>query len=111
MTIVEVTPGICGFNARISCVLNQEFEATLQIDSECDQIRQLAERLQKVHVLEEFHKPITETNVYRTATSCGLHAACPIPSAICKALEVAAGLALPADVRFRITKDGNGQSD
>ncbi len=33
------------------------------------------------------------------------HAACPVPSALIKAVEVAAGLALPGDVSMKITKE------
>ena len=33
------------------------------------------------------------------------HSACPVPVGIIKAVEVAAGLALPADVRMTISDD------
>jgi hypothetical protein len=35
------------------------------------------------------------------------HAACPVASGIIKAIEVEAGLALPADVTIRISRDGS----
>ena len=53
-------------------------------------------------VLGELRVPINETAVYRAAAICRLHAACPVPSAILKAIEVSAGLALPADVHVSI---------
>jgi hypothetical protein len=33
------------------------------------------------------------------------HAACPVPAGLVKAIEVAAGLALPADVSMRLSKE------
>lgn len=33
------------------------------------------------------------------------HAACPVPAGIIKAVEVAAGLALPADATIKISED------
>lgn len=33
------------------------------------------------------------------------HAACPVPSAIIKGVEVACGLALPKDVEIKIAKE------
>jgi hypothetical protein len=45
-----------------------------------------------------------ENPVYIAAAKHYKHAACPVPSGIVKAIEVACGLALPKDVSFKIEK-------
>jgi hypothetical protein len=43
--------------------------------------------------------------VYQCASECNLHAACPVPMAILKAIEVEAGLALPRPVLIRFDRE------
>lgn len=105
MTIhVEVTPGICNLVAQITAEADDAFDVELQIESDCKQIQQLAERLQKIATLQELRRPINETEVYQAAAGAKLHVSCPVPSAILKAVEAAAGMALPADVQVRIRR-------
>ena len=80
-------------------------ESWQQIDSECAHIRKMAEQLQELSAIDELRRPINETSPYQVAGQCGAHAACPVPSAILKAVEVATGMALPADVQIRISRD------
>ena len=105
MAIVEVMPGICGLRARIVSEADELCNVTLEIASDCQHIRQLAERLTQVSALEELGSAITDTATYRAAANCKTHAACPVPAGILKAIEVAAGMALPADVQISIRKD------
>jgi len=105
MAIVEVMPGICKFRARIVSRADELLNITLEITSDCAHIRQLAERLTCVSALEELGRKITDTEVYRAAASCKTHVACPVPAGILKAIEVSAGMALPADVHISVCKD------
>ncbi len=105
MTTVEVTPGICGYDTVIHCTLDDMYSAELALETDCAQIRQLSDAIDKQEMLQELGKPITENQIYQAAARCKVHTACPVPSAICKALEVEAGLALPADVHFRISQN------
>jgi hypothetical protein len=105
VAVVEVVPGICGFRARIVSEAGELCNVTLEITSDCQHIRQLAERLTQVSALEELGSAITDTATYRAAASCKAHPACPVPAGILKAIEVAAGMALPADVHISIGKD------
>jgi hypothetical protein len=63
----------------------------------------MAEVLGELDMFEIF-KPLTEPQVYRAAAQTVKHAACPVPSAILKAVEVAAELALPKDVIIKIER-------
>jgi hypothetical protein len=105
VAIVEVAPGVCGFCARIVSVADELGNVNLEITSDCQHIRQLAEQLTRISALEELGSAITDTATYRAAAGCRTHAACPVPSAILKAIEVAAGMALPADVQISIRRD------
>lgn len=104
MAIVEVTSGVCGFTTRIEGSGDASLQVAMEITSECVRIQDLAEHLARVSAMEEISQPITETRTYRTAATCGIHAACPVPSAILKTIEVASGMALPADVHMTIKK-------
>lgn len=102
MSHATVTPGICGFVTTIEAQVDDAYQASVAIKSQCAKIVMLNEQLGQVSVLEALRAPINEVAVYRAAAACRLHAACPVPSAILKAIEVAAGLALPADVHIVI---------
>ena len=100
ISIVEVAPGACGLLARIECEADDAHNVTVRIQSDCPQVQALAVRLRGIAVLEEMRKPMPETAVYRAAGQSRMHISCPVPAAILKAVEVAAGLALPADVHI-----------
>lgn len=104
MATVQVNPGVCGLVAHIESAGDESYTVKLTISSECARVQKLAQQLSSVAALDELMLPMTETTVYRLAASCRLHAACPVPSAIHKAVEVAAGMALPAAVHMEITK-------
>jgi len=104
MSKVSVAPGICGFTTTIEGHVDDMYQAVVTIESDCAQVNKLADRLGQISVLDELRAPLHESSIYRDAGACRLHAACPVPSAILKAIEVAAGLALPADVHVAIER-------
>ena len=105
VAIVDVAPGVCGLKTRIVANADDSYNVTIEISSKCKKIQRIAEQIKEISVLEELVRPITETTPYVLAASCETHAACPVPMAIIKAIEVAAGMALPADVHITISKD------
>lgn len=102
MVIVEVKPGVCQFITRIQAQGDDAFQVSFEISSDCAQIQALAAQLGDLSALAELGRSIVETTPYRLAAACRVHAACPVPSALMKAIEVASGMALPADVEIRI---------
>ena len=103
MATATVQAGICGMSARIVCTADEVYNVSVAIESDCPRIQAFARALQSVAVLGEMRTPLNETSVYRAAGASGLHAACPVPSATYKAIEVAADLALPADVHITVS--------
>jgi len=105
MATVYVRPGICGFDAEIRSIADGDMNVRIEITSACPQIARLGAAVAEISALELLRRPIQETSVYQAAGAARCHAACPVPSAIIKAIEVAAGLALPSDVQMTITRD------
>ena len=103
MAKAEICPGICGFKATVDTRMNGD-ECTVKIESECKAIQRLAADLTQVDPFREFmfrgEGPLT---LQLAAKYCN-HAACPVPAGIIKAIEVEAGLALPADVTIKLSK-------
>jgi hypothetical protein len=97
VTRVTVNPGVCGMvcNIEVSKVDRQQYN--LKIETKCDMICQLNKKLDVLGLWDTL-KPPGESIVYDYASKCRMHAACPVPAAIIKAIEVEAGMALPRPV-------------
>jgi hypothetical protein len=101
MSTAIIQAGVCGFTTTVIAEPDVD-SVKLTITSECEAIRKLAEHLPEVNPYKEisFRRVIPLT--YQEAMKYCTHAACPIPAGIIKAVEVASGLALPADVSIQI---------
>ena len=97
MTRVEVNPGICGKIATIEVVKVGKRRVMVEITSECDIMAKLSQSLGEIDQGDAL-KPHVHSSIYQYASNCHLHASCPVPMAILKAIEVEAGLALPGPV-------------
>ena len=105
MAKATVKPGVCGFETQVDVEVDAAtYQAKIAISSQCRHVQKLAEELGEVDAMEVITKRITETPVYQAASRAKLHAACPVPCAVIKAIEVAAGLALPAAVHIDLEK-------
>ena len=105
MAKAEICAGICGFNTTVIARKDEEGTVHLDIQSDCKGVMKFADQLKEVDPLREFTwrrgGPIT----LQVAPQCLSHPACPVPSGVIKAIEVEAGLALPADVTIKLSKD------
>lgn len=104
MITVQTDPGICGLPSTITSSSEDMQNVKIEIDSKCPDIMKIAEKIKEVNAMEEVFGKIGENAVYTAAKEHCKHAACPVPAAIMKAVEAAAGLALPKDVTIRIAK-------
>jgi hypothetical protein len=105
-TRVEVFAGVCGHSAVIEATKVDEAHVRVVIFSACDQITDMNPDLEQVQWKGKGHevfKRMTESVVYQSAAKHIRHTACPIPTAILKAIEVETGLALPKDVTITFT--------
>jgi hypothetical protein len=78
----------------------------LSIQSACPKVRVLAEALTELAAFDEvLRHPQIETTPAQLAAEHGLHATCLVPVGVLKAVEAAAGLALPAASTIDLVKD------
>lgn len=100
----EVFAGICGYTTIIEASRDGNRQVSLKIESDCEHVQKLAGELCQVDPFREIGSLNDTPAVLHLAQSCNLHTACPVPIGIIKAVEAAAGLALPADLYIKLSK-------
>ena len=103
MAKAEIFSGICGFNTTVEAQSNGS-GCDIGIESECPSIQKLAAGLTHMDPFQEISFRGEGPMVFRLATQLCPHTACPVPVGIIKAIEIASGLALPADVHIKLSK-------
>jgi hypothetical protein len=100
----EICSGVCGFNTTVEAQKDGAGQIQLTIESECKAIQRLAADLPLVDPFREFTYKGEGPLTFEVAAEHCSHAACPVPVGIIKAVEIEAGLALPADVSIKLSK-------
>lgn len=104
---VSVEGGICGFASRIRAEADESANVTFQIESDCAKIRALGEKLASLGPVDSYEEiGAGAEGVVLTASRevlKGCCAGCVAHAATFKAMQVAAGLALPKDITLRIS--------
>lgn len=104
MTRVVVNPGACGMETTIEVEKKDDNTYAVSIGSDCKMVLKLAKEVTELTMMDAF-KGVIDNPVYVGAVKCLRHVACPVPSAIVKALEVEAGLNVPKDVSITFVKE------
>lgn len=104
MTKVKVNPGICGFSAVITAEKEKNKKVRIFIDTECEMVQKMIEDISVLDMRAAFAGYLNNP-VCRSAAMHIKHVACPVPSAILKALEVELGICLPKDVSITFIKE------
>jgi hypothetical protein len=99
----EITSGICGFTANVETHMEGS-KCIVAIESECDAIQRLGEELKEVDPFQEITFRGEGPKTLRLGTRHCYHTACPVPVGVIKAIEIEAGLALPADAVIKLSK-------
>jgi hypothetical protein len=99
----EIFSGICGFNTVVEAKSDGDM-VHLTITSDCQAIQRLGSVLTEVEPYHEISARRSIPQVLEKGMKFCTHAACPVPVGIIKAVEVEAGLALPADVSIKVSK-------
>jgi hypothetical protein len=104
--------GICGFTTVVEATSEDRQHVTIQIHSGCPDIQRLAKKINgKTYdayvVIGPCAQPgsIYDTEIMQAAGLDIPHVACPVPAGIHKAIEVAAGLALPRDAKIAVVAE------
>ena len=99
---VKIEAGICGFRTTVKAESQDSQNVTLRIGSTCEKINTLAAAIHEQNPIDAYVEisPAGESVILGTAAKklCGCCAGCVVPAGIFKAMQVAAGLALPKDI-------------
>ena len=96
MTKVVVKAGACGFTSVIRADKGRERSVDISVDSGCAMVQKMAAEISSLGRRDALSGLLTNP-VYLAAARHLKHAACPVPSAVLKALEVEAGLNVKKD--------------
>ena len=103
---VVVDAGVCGHKATITAEKTSGYNVQVAIESDCPHVQKIAPEPLEVDAVKQIGLRGGLPSLLEGAYACCAHAACPVPSGVVKAVEVAAGLALPGDVSMKISKEG-----
>jgi glycine cleavage system regulatory protein len=104
MARAVIDAGVCGHITEVETEVGEKFIVKIKISSSCEGIRRLAAELSEVDALQEISFRKTPPEILAKGAQFCSHASCPVPAGIIKAVEVAAGLALPKDVSIKLEK-------
>ncbi len=104
MTTVIVNSGACGYSVTIKAKKGKDGKISISLTTDCEMVTKM---LEDIAVLDRFAALTGFQNnpVYRSAAKHLKHAACVVPSAVLKAVEVEAGLNVSKDAVIRFVKE------
>ena len=108
---VKIDPGICNFPVKIFATSDDSVHVGLELVTECESMLQLARLIHEITPIDAYQElGPKESLILEAARSIlvtkGCCEACVVPTGVCKAIQVAANLALPRDVSMKIVKKG-----
>ena len=105
----QVHAGVCGFVTTATASSDDDQQVTFDLTSDCGNIERLSNALQTQMPFDAYqeirgadHSRLLQTTRQELTGCC---AGCVVPVALFKAMQVAAGLALPADFHVSMTKE------
>lgn len=105
MAQVSVQAGICGFSTKINASCDENQMVSFVIVTDCPNIQDLGSALQPVDAYDEISAG-SDGEIFKTTRQfCkGCCSACVVPNSVFKAMQVAAGLALPSPIMINMIK-------
>ena len=98
---IVVDAGPCKMKTRIHAVQQEDMMVRLDIESDCHHILKMSWRVKPINPYTEVESPINETDVYKWASEVLPHAACPVPSAMIRAVEVSSDMGIRRDASIK----------
>ena len=105
MTRVVVKAGACGFTSVVRAEKGPGRTIDITVETGCAMVQKMAAEIASLGRRDAL-AGIAVNPVYLAAGRHLKHAACPVPSAVLKALEVEAGLNVRKDATITFEKDG-----
>ena len=105
----QIAPGICNFDAVVTASTDDDQNVTFEFVSECETIKEFAGQVGEISPVDAIAALGPEENCIllkarKLLQSKGCCEACVVPVATVKAMQVAAGLALPKDVSLTLER-------
>jgi hypothetical protein len=104
MAQITVDAGICGFTTQIRTASADMQTVEVSYDSDCPHVNKAKSELTSVDAFQELFRKPHETTIYQVLSGHLPHVTCPLYSGFLKAVEVAAGMALPKNASISIEK-------
>ena len=96
-----VDAGVCKMITTITAKTDDIGMVELNVKSDCPHILKMCWHLEPISPYSEVESEFYKSEIYKLAQEAPLpHTACPVPSAMIKAIEVAGGLGLKRDVHI-----------
>ncbi|NIA20647.1 MAG: hypothetical protein GWP05_01485 [Anaerolineaceae bacterium] len=109
MATVEIDAGVCGFMTQATVLSEDGQNVSFAVHSDCEKIRILAAALEERCPVDAYQEisSASESAVLETVRENlkGCCAGCAVPVGLFKAMQVAAGLALPKNITINLSKD------
>ena len=102
---VCVDAGVCKMRTLITAKDNGMGLIELDIKSDCPNILKMSWKLEPMSPYAEVEAEFSKSTIYKLANDTIPHTACPVPSAMVKALEVAGDLGLKRGVTIEFVPD------
>ena len=94
----DILCGVCGFRCTVEAASEDGMNVTLKVEGNCPRVQAMAADLLTLDAFRELLRmPAVQTTPMLLAAKHKLHPTCLVPTGILKAMEAAAGLALPAE--------------
>ena len=106
---VEIDAGICGLQTRAEATSEDSQHVMFDIETTCEKIALFGEAAKEsgpidaYQEISSFDQSVLLQAARKTLTGCC--AGCVVPVGLFKAMQVAAGLALPKDISITLTKE------
>jgi hypothetical protein len=104
MPELNVDSGVCGFVTKIRTSSEDQQTVAITYETTCPHAAKARGELTSIDAYAELFRKPHETAVYSALSKYLPHVTCPLYSGFLKAIEAAAGLALPKDVSMRFTQ-------
>ena len=101
---VNVNAGACGFKSLIKASSQDKRNSVIEFTTDCPSLKILETELKTADAYKEVFSKFGTSNVFQVYAKHCKHAACPVPTALIKAIEASCGLALPRTVTIEIKK-------
>ncbi len=104
MSTAKINAGICGFTTIVNVESEDLQMANIKIQTNCPSLKAMEGDPIEVDCFVECFGKIGEGEVFDWCRKYCKHAACPVPTGILKAVEIACEIALPKEVKIEISK-------